>query len=87
MSAAPPAHIDLIATIPLPPTQADINRYHAAFAPSLPRSIPITPAQLAAGRAAFKRKRKLIDDLWHAFDCDIDAAVRDIYRSMARAAE
>jgi len=47
----------------------------------------ISPAMLAAGRRAFKRKRKLIDDLWQAFDCDIDVAVRDIYLSMVRAAE
>lgn len=47
--------------------------------------IKITPAQLAAGRAAFKRKRRQLDDLWQAFDCDIDAAVRHIYREMVRA--
>ena len=77
-----------MSAVPISEEQAKVDRYVAAFAMApRPRQIPITPAMLAAGRAAFKRKRRLIDDLWDAFDIDIDAAVRDIYRSMARAAE
>lgn len=62
-------------------------RTFAAMAQEPAHRLSVTPAMLAAGRAAFKRRRRLIDDLWQAFDCDIDVAVRDIYRSMARAAE
>lgn len=76
-----------MSAIPISDEQAKVDRYVATFALSgaAMTGIKITPAQLAAGRAAFKRKRRLLDDLWQAFDCDIDAAVRHIYREMVRA--
>jgi hypothetical protein len=87
-------HVVIPIGTPCSPEQQALNdaALAASFAQTAaimnqPRRLPVTPAMLAAGRAAFKRNRKLLDDLWQAFDCDIDAAVRDIYREMARAAD
>ena len=51
-----------------------------------PLTIRISPDMLAAGRAAFLRKRRKLDDLHQYFDCDLDSMIREIFRSMTKAA-
>lgn len=48
--------------------------------------LSISPEMLAAGRAAFLRKRKVLDDLHDYFPCDLDEFLSEIYRDMAQAA-
>jgi hypothetical protein len=47
--------------------------------------IHISACQLAAGRRAFMRNRKRLDDLYVFFSCDLDAFLSGIYRAMDRA--
>lgn len=56
------------------------------YVPTRRRALAVTPEMLHAGREAFTRHRRRLDDLYHCFDCDRDAFLRAIYRSM-RAAE
>jgi hypothetical protein len=44
--------------------------------------IDISPEMLAAGRAAFLRKRKQLDDLWEFFDDDLSAFLCAIFIAM-----
>jgi hypothetical protein len=37
---------------------------------------------LEAGRAAFLRRRAMLDDLWSYFDSDLDRVLLHIYREM-----
>lgn len=48
--------------------------------------IKVTPAMMAAGRAAFVRHRRNLSDLYEFFDCDRDQFIAAIFRSMAREA-
>lgn len=43
----------------------------------------VTPGMLAAGREAFLRKRKQLDDLYDYFADDLDEFLLAIYRKMA----
>ena len=47
--------------------------------------LPVSPAMLEAGIAAFKRHRRSLDDLYACFECDRDAFLRAVYRAMASA--
>ncbi len=49
------------------------------------RAQPIVSAEmLAAGRAAFLRQRRELDDLHHFFDADLEQFLRVIYAAMDR---
>jgi hypothetical protein len=50
--------------------------------PLRPRASDISPEMLAAGRAAFLRKRKQLDDLWDFFDDDLTAFLCAIFLAM-----
>ena len=54
--------------------------------PPVREAVTVTPEMLAAGRAAFTRKRAMLSDLYQYFDVDRDAFITSIYRSMARLA-
>lgn len=45
-------------------------------------AVPVSPAMLEAGRAAFLRRRAMLDDLWSYFDSDLDRVLLHIYREM-----
>lgn len=47
--------------------------------------IPISAGMLVAGRRAFMKQRKTLNDLYDFYDCDLDAALRHIFREMSRA--
>jgi hypothetical protein len=46
------------------------------------RASEISPEMLAAGRTAFLRKRKQLDDLWDFFDDDLTAFLCAIFIAM-----
>ncbi len=48
-------------------------------------AIKLTPAQMEAGRAAFMRQRRTLDDLYQFYDSDLAGFLRVIYRAMVRA--
>ncbi len=48
------------------------------------RAQPISIEMMAAGRAAFMRKRKVLDDLHQFFDADLEAFLGEIFRAMRR---
>jgi hypothetical protein len=48
----------------------------------LPVKPEISPEMLAAGRTAFLRKRKQLDDLWDFFDDDLTAFLCAIFNAM-----
>jgi hypothetical protein len=52
--------------------------------PPVERRAEITPEMLAAGRTAFLRKRKLLDDLWCFYDDDLSRFLSAIYAAMER---
>ena len=45
----------------------------------------VTPAMMEAGRKAFRRNRRRLDDLHAYFPCDLDVFLKAVYRAMARA--
>lgn len=47
--------------------------------------IRITPAQLAAGRAAFLKQRGRLSDLYDFFDEDLSVMLRAVFRAMEAA--
>lgn len=52
-----------------------------------PRRLPImvSPEMLAAGRRAFLKQRGKLGDLYQFYDCDLESALRHIFREMTRA--
>ena len=66
---------------PVPETEMNYMR------PGMVRPVPVSPAMLKAGRAAFKRQRAILDDLYDFFPCDLNEFLTHIYREMARVAE
>jgi hypothetical protein len=76
MSATPQAELDKLAFEAL-------MQYRAAEE----RRLAVTPGMLKAGRAAFKRQRKVLDDLYDFFPCDLNEFLTHIYREMAQVAE
>ena len=47
--------------------------------------VGVTDQMLTAGRRAFRRHRRQLDDLHDYFPCDLDMFLKAIYRAMARA--
>ena len=45
--------------------------------------LPVSPAMLEAGIAAFKRHRRSLDDLYNPYPCDLAVFLRAVYRAMA----
>lgn len=50
--------------------------------PSRRAPLPVSAAMLDAGRIAFSRHRRQLDDLYDFFQTDQDAFLRAIYRAM-----
>lgn len=52
-----------------------------------PRRLPImvSPEMLAAGRRAFLKQRGKLSDLYDFYECDLDTALKCIFREMTRA--
>jgi hypothetical protein len=65
-------------------TQADIDRYSRAMgSPRVAPRLTITPKMLAAGRRAFMRKQRQLNDLHDFYEADLTAFISAIYRAMA----
>jgi hypothetical protein len=74
MSATPQAELDKLA-------------FETQYRAAEERRLTASPAMLKAGRAAFKRQRAILDDLYDFFPCDLNEFLTHIYREMARVAE